>query len=141
MPKFLVDECLSPELVDVARRRGFAESSHVVWMGKAGWKDWQLKSFILDGDWTFVTRNSIDFRGPESEPGTSGQYADVGLHAGLICLNGPSGMAAEVQCELFDLALDAIGVGGQLVNEVIEIELEPGGTVSISRYVLPTESE
>lgn len=53
MPKFLVDECLSLDLVEVARSRGFAESSHVVWMGKAGWKDWELKPFILAGDWTF----------------------------------------------------------------------------------------
>jgi putative AlgH/UPF0301 family transcriptional regulator len=59
--KFLIDECLSLDLVDVARDRGFTQSSHVVWLGKAGWKDWQLKSFILDGDWTFVTRDRIDF--------------------------------------------------------------------------------
>jgi hypothetical protein len=46
--KFLIDECLTLELVEVARERGFPESSHVVWMGKAGWKDWELKAFILD---------------------------------------------------------------------------------------------
>ena len=61
MLKFLIDECLSLDLVEVARDRGFAQSSHVVWLGKAGWKDWQLKPFILDGDWTFVTRDRIDF--------------------------------------------------------------------------------
>ena len=61
MLKSLIDECLSLDLVDVARDRGFTQSSHVVWLGKAGWKDWQLKSFILDGDWTFVTRDSVDF--------------------------------------------------------------------------------
>jgi hypothetical protein len=60
---FLIDECLSLDLVEVARDRGFSESSHVAWLGKAGWKDWALKTFILEGDWTFVTRNSIDFRG------------------------------------------------------------------------------
>ncbi len=36
MMKFLIDECLSPDLAEVARGRGFVESSHVVWMGKAG---------------------------------------------------------------------------------------------------------
>ena len=64
--KFLIDECLSLDLVEVARERGFVESSHVVWMGKAGWKDWELKPFILEGDWTLVTRNSVDFRGPRT---------------------------------------------------------------------------
>jgi hypothetical protein len=39
-------------------------------MNKAGWKDWELKEFILEGDWTFVTINSVDFRGPQSNPGS-----------------------------------------------------------------------
>ena len=64
----------------------------MVWMGLSGRKDWELKPIILDGDWTFVTKNSVDFRGPASRPGSKGQYADVAFHAGLICLNGPEGM-------------------------------------------------
>jgi putative AlgH/UPF0301 family transcriptional regulator len=80
--KFLIDECLSPDLVHRARARGYGESSHVVWLGLGGWRDWQLKVFILDGDWTFVTRNAIDFRGPVNNPGSKGQYAGVPLHAG-----------------------------------------------------------
>ena len=89
VPKFLIDECLSPDLAALARDRGFPESSHVTWLGKAGWQDWELKRFILEQDWTFVTRNSGDFRGPATQPGSKGQYADVPLHAGLICINGP----------------------------------------------------
>lgn len=34
--KFLIDECLSPELVKLAHEYGYGESSHVVWMGLAG---------------------------------------------------------------------------------------------------------
>ena len=94
MVKFLIDECLSLDLVAVAQGRGFVESSHVVWMGKAGWKDWELKPFILEGDWTLVTRNSVDFRGHADNPGASGQFANVPLHAGLVCINGPDGMDA-----------------------------------------------
>ena len=56
VPKFLIDECLSPDLAALARERGFFESSHVTWLGKAGWKDWELKQFILEQDWTFATR-------------------------------------------------------------------------------------
>jgi hypothetical protein len=93
---FLIDECLSLDLVKVARDRGFPESSHVVWMGKAGWKDWELKGFILEHDWTFFTRNSVDFRGRPDEPGTKGQSALVARHAGPICINGPDGMIAEI---------------------------------------------
>jgi hypothetical protein len=138
--KFLIDECLSLDLVEVAINAGFPESSHVVWMGKAGWKDWELKPFILEGDWTFVTRNSADFRGPADDPGTKGQYADVPLHAGLICINGPDGMTSELQCELFQAVLDEIGEAEQFVNEVIEVDLEElDGELVIERYNLPAE--
>jgi len=71
--KLLIDECLSPELAKLAQSRGHGESSHIVWLKKGGWKDWSLASFIIDEDWTFVTRNSIDFRGPASRPGSKGQ--------------------------------------------------------------------
>lgn len=59
--KLLIDECLSPQLALRSREAGYGESTHVVWMGRTGWKDWQLKEFILEGDWTFVTINSVDF--------------------------------------------------------------------------------
>ena len=136
--KMLIDECLSPDLVNVALAEGYGESSHVVWLGKAGWKDWKLKSFILDGDWTFVTRNSVDFRGPADRPGSKGQYADVLIHAGLICINGPVGMNAAVQSELFAVALAEVSVAGELVNQVLEIVLqELDGEIELYRYDLP----
>ena len=62
--KLLVDECLSEELAKAAIGRGHGESSHVRWIGKGGLKDWDLLPIILGGDWTFVTRNAYDFRGP-----------------------------------------------------------------------------
>ena len=93
--KFLIDECLSPELTRIAREKGHDNASHVVWLGLAGLPDWTLKSIILDGDWTFVTKNSIDFRGARDDPGAKGQYADVPIHAGLVCLNGPPGMGSR----------------------------------------------
>jgi hypothetical protein len=139
--KFLIDECLSLDLIAVAQGRGFVASSHVVWMGKAGWKDWELKRFILEGDWTLVTRNSVDFRGPADNPGKGGQFADVPLHAGLICIKGPDGMTAETQCELFEAVLDEIGNIQQLVNEVIEVDLESlDAEFMIHRYPLPEEN-
>ncbi len=139
--KLLIDECLSPSLVEVAVRKGHPESSHVVWLGKAGWKDWELKPFILEEDWTFVTRNSVDFRGPAHRPGTKGQYADVSLHAGLICVNGPVGMDAELQSELLEIALEEIGTG-ELINGVLEVSLDDlEGGVDIVRYDLPRGTE
>jgi hypothetical protein len=137
--KFLIDECLSPELAQVARRRGHGESSHVVWLDKAGWKDWSLKPFILDGDWAFVTSNAVDFRGPADRPGSRGQYGDVAIHAGLICLGGPaSGMTLDDQLALFEIAPDEIGAG-ELVNQVLDVAIAEDGTVHVLRYALPAD--
>jgi hypothetical protein len=138
--KFLIDECLSPDLATLARQRGFSESAHVTWLGKAGWKDWQLKPFILDQDWTFVTRNSSDFRGPAEEPGSRGQYAGVTLHAGLVCINGPEKMRADDEAEMFGIVLDAME-SGDLVNQGLEITLSDDGDFELVRYALPNEAD
>ena len=134
--KLLVDECLSPELVKRAHGKGYGQSSHVVWMKRGGLKDWELREFIVDGDWTFVTKNSADFRGPPNNPGSKGQYAEVAVHAGLICLNGPPGMDLDMQIELFNEALDELARNSDLVNQVLEITLEDD-SIHIQRYQLP----
>lgn len=131
----MVDECLSPELTKLAQARGYGESTHVVWMGRAGLKDWELKPTILGDDWTFVTRNSIDFRGPAEKPGARGQYADVAIHAGLICLNGPAGMDLHMQLELFEQALDELHADADLVNQVLEITWD-AASLHVCRYRL-----
>ncbi|HEX2890587.1 DUF5615 family PIN-like protein [Vineibacter terrae] len=134
--KFLVDECLSPELTKLARAKGHGESSHVVWLGCAGLKDWELTPIIVDGDWTFVIKNSVDFRGPAERPGVKGQYADVALHAGLVCLNGPPGMDLDMQIELFEQALDELEADADLVNKVLEITWGEDA-LDVRRYRLP----
>lgn len=138
--KLLVDECLSEELTKLAQRRGHTEASHVTWIGKRGRKDWQLKRVILDGDWRFVTKNSIDFRGPHEAPGSKGQYADVAIHAGLICLNGPVGMDLDLQLEMFEEALNDLGRSKDLVNEVLEVSLSDSGEeFVVTRYKMPPD--
>ena len=62
-----------------AHDRGHGESSHVVWLGKSGIKDWDLMSVVLDGDWTLVTKNSYDFRGPADAPGSKGEFNKLEL--------------------------------------------------------------
>jgi hypothetical protein len=138
--KLLVDECLSPQLALRSQQAGYGESSHVVWTGKSGWKDWELKEFILEGDWTFVTINSVDFRGPQATPGSGGQYADVDLHTGLICFNGPDFIDRETQCLMLDAALQMIeGEGGDLTNKVVEVTVLEHGGIEVEMYSLPSE--
>ncbi len=85
-------------------------------------------------------KNSIDFRGPDDAPGSRGQYADVALHAGLICLNGPVGMDLDLQLELFEAALDELDRDNDLVNQVLEITLpDPADEIEVLRYKLPAD--
>jgi len=99
--KLLIDECLSEELAKLARQRGHAEASHIVWIGKRGWKDWELKAVILDGIGRSSTRTASIFAAQTSRPVPVG-YADVAVHAGLLCLSGPVGMDLDLQLELFE---------------------------------------
>lgn len=120
----------------MARDRGHGESSHVIWIGHGGIKDWDLLTIVLDGDWTLVTRNSYDFRGPADRPGAGCQYRRAELHAGLICLNGTD---LDMQRELFETVLDEIDRDGDLVNQVLEVTLESADAddLLIQRYPLP----
>lgn len=81
-----------------------------------------------------MTCNSVDFRGPASNPGSRGQYVDIVIHAGLVCLNGPEGMKVDMQLELFEQALEELAADGDLINQV---SLEEGTELRILRYALP----
>lgn len=138
MTKLLIDECLSSELALMARERGHHEASHVVWIGKSGWKDWEVKRLLLEEDWVLVTRNSDDFRGPRETPGSKGQYSNVSIHAGLICLNAPAGMDLALQRELFSEVLDELDTDADLTNQILEVTLEDDEAgIQIERYRYP----
>lgn len=126
--KFLVDECLSPGLVPLARERGHTESTHVTWVGLRSRKDWSIVRRAVDDGYVLVTNNTTDF---------TSLLAREEVHPGLICLNvAPGLMTLEVQMTLFALALDRIGVS-EPVNEILEITLERDRSVTIARYELP----
>jgi hypothetical protein len=96
-----------------------------------------LKTTILDGDWTFITNNGVDFRGSAKKPGSQGVYADVPLHAGLVCVDAPGGLNLETQKRLFDLVLSNLEEGGTLTNQVLQVTLSPDGSVELARYGMP----
>ncbi|SFK87105.1 DUF5615 family PIN-like protein [Methylorubrum salsuginis] len=132
-----IDECLSDELTRMALDRGHWGSTSVKRRGLSGTPDWRLLPILLTEDLTLVTKNSIDFRGPASEPGSKGLYAGLDLHAGLICLNGPVGMDLALQKELFAIALDRLdGLGNDLTNKALEVSLEDD-TIRLRLYDLP----
>ena len=57
---FLIDECLSPDLVALAHERGF-DATHVVFHGLAGTSDRDLLPVIRHEGFAFVTSNAKDF--------------------------------------------------------------------------------
>jgi len=90
-------------------------------------------------DWVLVTRNSEDFRGPRYAPGTKGQYADVALHAGIICLNGPVGVDLDWQRRLFEEVLDELDRNTDLTNQVLEVTLDDDKVaIDLVRYEMPS---
>lgn len=136
MLKILIDENLSPSLAADAQQRGFL-CSHVNHLGETGTKDWELKRVILDGDWTFITNNSIDFRGPADNPGSTGEYADVHLHAGLVSIDAPFGLNLSLQRQLFGLILDELVKNGDLTNQLLQVDVKKDGRVELERIALP----
>jgi hypothetical protein len=59
--KFLIDECLSPELVALARARGFHESTHVTWLGMRSRKNWAIVRRAIEEGFVLVTNDTVDF--------------------------------------------------------------------------------
>ena len=124
-PRFLIDENLSPALVEPARRRGF-EAMHVNYLGLRTETDWDLLKVIAEQDWVLVTNNAIEFRG---------RYRDIELHPGVIFLL-PAARRAE-QLRLFEAALDRVGTDGDMVNRALDVAFDSNGSVSVTAYDLP----
>lgn len=126
--KFLIDECLSPELAELARDRGFAESTHATWAGLGSAKDWTIARRAVDEGFVLVTNNRLDFLK---------LYRREALHVGLICLNAAhTVMDREQQRRLFALALARLA-GWEPYNDVLEITVTSDGSVMVERYPYP----
>jgi predicted nuclease of predicted toxin-antitoxin system len=123
--RFLIDECLSVDLVTVAGESGH-EARHVAHVGRAGWKDWNVVRYASEGDFVLVTNNASDFRQ---------LYAAQPLHAGLVILIPV--VSRVVQQRLFKAALDELATVGEPVNRVLEIDLD-GEEVTLTLYDWPS---
>jgi predicted nuclease of predicted toxin-antitoxin system len=118
---FLIDECLSPDLVALAHSRGF-DATHVVFRGLAGTADHDLMPIIRGEDFVFVTNNARDF---------IRLYARENIHPGLVIIV-PGGITAEVQIRLFASVLDEIETMPDLVNRIVEVYSD--GTVEVRHW-------
>lgn len=129
--KFLIDECLSPDLVAIAQRKGFYESTHITWLGLHSASDWTIVPRAVEDEYVIVTNNTTDFI-------PLVRHEEV--HAGLVCLNiAPTRMSLKSQKCLFEYALDQLQ-GEEPINEVLEVTLTANGTVRATRYDWPPYS-
>lgn len=134
--KFLIDECLSPELAEMAVQQGHPESTCVRNRGWCGLKDYQLIERVVAEDFTLVTCNSVDFRG--NGPGQlGGEHAKQEIHAGLVCLNSELGLDLDLQLELFQTALAVLNDEQDLVNKALDIFQKADGEVEYDIYDIP----
>lgn len=123
--KFLVDECLSPDLVAIARGRGHGESTHVTWLGMRSRKDWSIVRRAVGDGYVLVTNNTTDFRA---------LLRREEVHAGLVCINiAPGLMSLDAQRRLFALALDRLG-DREPINELLELTLDENRVVHVERH-------
>ena len=134
--KFLIDECLSPELAEMAVKQGHGQSTCVRNRGWCGLKDYQLIEQVVAEDFALVTCNSVDFRG--TGPGKlGGEHAKQDIHAGLVCLNSEEPLDLDLQRELFQIALDVLIAEEDLVNKALDIFHHANGKVEYDIYDIP----
>ena len=123
MIRFLIDECLTPKLVEVANGFGYV-AYHVQYRQWKSKEDAVLLRFVRDEDLTIVTNNWRDF-----EP----MLRREEIHPGAVVI--PNVPRAE-QIAAFERALRAIQAVSpplDMVNTVVEVQ--ESGEVRV--YPLP----
>jgi len=123
--KFLIDECLSPSLAAIAKKRGYPLSTHVTWLGLRARQDWALVRRAVADGFVLVTNDRTDFTTlVEREP----------YHPGLVCITVAHGlMSLDVQTKLFEHALVRLE-GQDIAGRVLEIALRADRTVRFDLY-------
>jgi predicted nuclease of predicted toxin-antitoxin system len=110
--QFLVDECLTPRLVEVANGFGYV-AHHVQYRNWKSRTDQALLAFIRDEDLTIVTNNWKDF-----EP----MLRREELHPGAVVIPN---VPRAGQIAAFELALRAITTVDpplDMINTVVEVD-------------------
>lgn len=80
--RFLFDECLSPDLAQLAHSLGF-EAFHVRDLHRLGSSDPSLALLAIERNYVFVTNNRIDF---------TQIYRKLELHPGLVIILPSTGV-------------------------------------------------
>lgn len=116
--KFLIDECLSPELTDIAKAEYGVFATYVPWIGKPprnqpSWKDPDIVDRIAETDFVFVTNNRRDFVGKYYR-------RRLEIHNGLVIILQRANLDQEKA--MFRAAMDFIVGLGDTINKLIEVD-------------------
>ena len=128
--KFLIDECLSTKLAEIAQNEGFPESTHVNRLDSRSTPDEVIVRRAVTDNYIIVTNNARDFLR---------LVRQQDQHAGLICISAPGRINLDIQTRLFRYALNQLG-DKEPVNEVIRITLNRTEEVVFRRYEWPPTS-
>jgi predicted nuclease of predicted toxin-antitoxin system len=115
--RFLIDECLSSGLVELAQSG--IEIVHVNHRGLTGQPDSVIARWCLDHDHALITNNGRDFRM---------LYARLAIHPGLVVIL-PS-ITRERQQVLLGKGLIAVATLHDTINKLVEIDMAGDVTVS-----------
>ena len=121
LDRFLIDECLTQDLVALAHVRGH-DATHIVFRSLQGTSDDDLMPIILNENFVFVTNNGKDFLS---------LYGNENLHPGLIIIL-PGSQGRVIQARLFEKVLDVIEPLSDIINKVVRVDIN--GNVTIEDY-------
>jgi predicted nuclease of predicted toxin-antitoxin system len=120
MHKFLIDECLSPQLAGVAREYG-CFALHVNWLSRSGYSDRSHAAFALAEEMILVTNDGADY---------SAIYRAIDLHPGLVVILPV--VKRPIQQSLFRAVVERLVMERDVINKLIEIDEE--GAITISEF-------
>jgi predicted nuclease of predicted toxin-antitoxin system len=108
--RFLIDECVSPDLCPVAHAAGH-EAYHVAHHGWAALKDPHLVRKAIEHGLIIVTNNRDDF---------IKRLGSMDLHTGLVVILKHA--QRDNQVAYFATVLEAINNRSDLINTVVEVD-------------------
>jgi len=130
--RFLIDECLSPKLVDIANGEFHFFATTVRWWGKPpyghkSWKDPDIVEKLAAEPFVLVTNNRRDFVGKYYKSG------GLDVHDGLVIILEKTDLSAEI--ELFRTVMRHIITMKNTVNKLIEID--KSGAIQVAEWPNP----
>jgi uncharacterized protein DUF5615 len=114
-------------LLSSRKSKGY-EATSVRDLGRLSLKDWDLLNLILEGDWTLVTSNVVEFR--------KRYRSQTELHAGVVFLEGVDA-GRDTQRAAFSAALTDVDAAPSIVNQEILVTPAETGGYTVRRFDLP----